>query len=92
IGAESYSPGPHQMLWAKISALQTGKPLCLHECGENPTSDELKSVGWAWFMTWHTNYLTEENTAENLNKLYNSDYVITLDELPSSNWKWAGNI
>ncbi|MBR7061272.1 MAG: fibronectin type III domain-containing protein [Eubacterium sp.] len=92
IGADSYSPGAHEMLWAKISALQTGKPLCLHECGENPTSDELKSVGWAWFMTWHTNYLTEENTAENLNKLYNSDYVITLDELPSSNWKWAGNI
>lgn len=34
-----------------------------------------------WFMTWHTNYITDENKPEALAKLYNSEYVITLDEL-----------
>ncbi len=36
-------------------------------------------------MTWHTDYITDEknNTKESLVKIYNSDYAITLDELPS---------
>lgn len=41
-----------------------------------------KTTPWAWFMTWHTNYVTDENTKEALKELYNSDYVITRDELP----------
>jgi hypothetical protein len=32
-------------------------------------------------MTWHTEYLTDKNTNEALRELYNSDVVITLDEL-----------
>lgn len=34
-------------------------------------------------MTWHTEWLIDTNTKESLNAIYNSDYVITLDELPS---------
>lgn len=33
-------------------------------------------------MTWHTEYLMDTNTKEQLSQLYNSEYVITLDELP----------
>ena len=33
-------------------------------------------------MTWHTSYITDENSPENLSSLYNSEYVITLDEMP----------
>ena len=36
---------------------------------------------WAWFMIWHTDYITKNNK-ENLKRVYNSDKVITLDELP----------
>ena len=35
-------------------------------------------------MTWHTEYITDHNDKSDLKKIYNSDYVITLDELP----KW----
>ena len=48
--------------------------------------DKLERWGtdWVWFMTWHTEFLMEDkwNTKENLYKAYNSDYAITLDELP----------
>jgi hypothetical protein len=32
-------------------------------------------------MTWHTEYLIDTNTKEELKALYNSEQVITLDEL-----------
>ena len=37
---------------------------------------------WVWFMTWHTEHITDHNDTDNLNDIYNDDYVITLDELP----------
>lgn len=67
----------------KLTAVTQSKPFAFHECGTNPTEEELKTTPWAWFMTWHTNFVTEENTIEALKALYNSDYVITRDELPS---------
>ena len=35
-------------------------------------------------MTWHTEWITDAkwNTKESINAVFNSDYVITLDELP----------
>ena len=45
------------------------KPLCLHECGDNPTEKELQKYPWCWFMTWHTEYLTERNSDEELNEI-----------------------
>ena len=59
------------------------KPLWLHECGLIPTEEQLKKTPWGSFMTWHTEYLMDTNTKEQLSQLYNSEYVITLDELPS---------
>lgn len=51
-----------------------------------PTVEQLKTTNtdWVWFMTWHTEYITDHNDKSDLKKIYNSDYVITLDELP----KW----
>lgn len=48
--------------------------------------EQLKTTNtdWVWFMTWHTEYITDHNDKSDLKKIYNSDYVITLDELP----KW----
>lgn len=36
---------------------------------------------WSWFMIWHTDYI-KGNNASNLIEVYNSERVITLDELP----------
>ncbi len=66
-------------------------PLCFHECGTIPTVAELKNshTDWVWFLTWHTNYITDENTPDSLNAIYNDEYVITLDELPQ--WSRGDN-
>lgn len=55
----------------------------MHECGQIPTVEQLEKTPWCSFMTWHTECLIDTNTKESLNAIYNSDYVITLDELPS---------
>lgn len=83
IGADSYEGGAQRKLYDRLTPVTMDKPFAFHECGTNPTEEQLKTTPWAWFMTWHTNYVTEENTVEALKELYNSDYVITRDELPS---------
>ena len=37
------------------------------------------------FMVWHTDFLTDgkSNTVESLKEIYESEYFITLDELPA---------
>lgn len=62
-------------------------PLALHENGRIPKPEEFINDGtkWTWFLTWHTGHITGENNPQDvsdLNNTYNSDYVITLDELP----------
>ena len=84
VGADSYVEGVHLDLNKKVNSINKGKkPMAYHECGINPTLEELQKTDWAYFMTWHTTYLIDTNTTESLNTLYNSDYIITLDELPS---------
>lgn len=48
---------------------------------ENLVNDK---AGWLYFCPWYMNYLTSEqnNPVDNLIEIYNSDYCITLDELP----------
>ena len=45
---------------------------------------QMEKAGWLYFCPWYMNYLTSEqnNPAENLKEIYNSEYCITLDELP----------
>ncbi|MDE7225639.1 MAG: dockerin type I repeat-containing protein, partial [Ruminococcus sp.] len=48
---------------------------------ENLVND---NASWLYFSPWYMNYLTSEqnNPVENLIEIYQSDYCITLDELP----------
>ena len=82
VGADSYDGGVQPGLYETVRKLRNNKPICFHECGDNPTAEQLKETKWLWFMTWHTEYLTGNNTAQELKELYNSEYIITLDELP----------
>lgn len=87
VGADSYEVdvnGAEERLHKIVSKITGGKkPLIFHECGLIPTVEQLKKTQWCSFMTWHTEWLIDTNTKEHLNEIYNSDYVITLDELPS---------
>lgn len=82
IGSDSYEGGVQNKLFQRLTKITMSKPFAFHECGTNPTAEELATTPWAWFMTWHTTYITDENKPDALNELYNSDYVITRDELP----------
>lgn len=86
VGGDSYYvivQGAEERLYnAVYSVVENRKPIAFHEVGLIPTVEELKEVPWAWFMTWHTTYLVEDNDPDDLRDIYNSDYVITLDELP----------
>jgi mannan endo-1,4-beta-mannosidase len=48
---------------------------------ENLVNDK---AAWLYFCPWYMNYLTSEqnNPVENLVEIYQSEYCITLDELP----------
>ena len=85
IGADSYSDGANEKLYRSVEKIADGKmPICFHECGRIPTVKQLKEgkADWVWFMTWHTEYITDGNNVDDLKNIYNDEYVITLDELP----------
>ena len=87
IGSDTYvnHTGSLAPMYNKTAQV-ANKPVCLHENGPIPDPEKMKSEGakWLWFMTWHTSFIdsNEINTASYLNKVYNSDYLLTLDELP----------
>ncbi len=88
VGADSYTAGANGSLYTDCTAVSPeGMPIVFHECGMVPSEAEMREAGakWLWFMVWHTEWLTDSrkgNTPEYLNEIYNSDYFITLDELP----------
>ena len=89
-GADSYSGNAEKDRYDTLKKAIPNKPLCFHECGTIPTVKMFKETPWVFFMTWHTEWLVynngnsqNDNTIDSLNEIYNDDYVITLDELPS---------
>jgi hypothetical protein len=87
LGADNYEPGASPELWEACESIAPeGMPIVYHECGNIPTELEMKEAKspWGYFLVWHTESLTEptNNTVEDLSAIYNSDYFITLDELP----------
>ena len=64
-----------------------GKILTLSETGTIPDPDALESekAGWSWFCTWSGDFILggDQNELDHINKVYNHNYVITLDELPN---------
>ena len=84
IGSDTYDNSTHLKGWNKLqSVTSAGKPLTFHECGNVPPVEDFENDGciWSWFMVWHTDHIFG-NDKENLSNVYNSDRVITLDELP----------
>lgn len=83
IGSDTYDNSTHVTAWKKLSAMETGKPITFHECGNVPRIPMFERDGamWSWFMIWHTTHITG-NSVKVLNNVYNDEKAITLDELP----------
>ncbi len=87
VGADTYVNHTNSLSNMYLKAADVAdKPVCLHENGPIPDPEKMKADGakWLWFMTWHTSFIdsNEFNTAAYLKKVYNSDYLLTLDEIP----------
>lgn len=83
IGSDTYDNSTNVRAWRKLEALNTGKLLAFHECGNVPNIQRFEADGamWSWFMIWHTTHITG-NSKEKLSSVYNHEKAITLDELP----------
>ncbi len=87
IGADSYSPGANGRLYEEVKSIAPeGMPIVFHECGSIPTEEQMlaENAPWLMFMVWHTDFITDgkSNTPASLKEIYQSEYFITLDELP----------
>ena len=87
IGADTYVNHTGSLLsMYQRTANVAKKPVCLHENGAIPDPEKMKADGakWLWFMTWHTSFIDSDpiNTSSYLKQVYNSDYLLSLDEIP----------
>ena len=91
-GADNYEEeapekaGANETLYRScLEIMPVGMPLANHECGIIPTEEQMKEVPWLYVMPWYNWILGEEcaHTPERLREIYNSEYFITLDELPN---------
>lgn len=85
-GLDSYSKAVPVTSYKRLNEQLGGKkPFAFHECGTMPLPEDLKEndMKFVWFLNWHTDRLTKDNSVERINEVYNSDYVITIDELPN---------
>lgn len=80
-------------LWKKMTGMKKDMPIALHECGNIPTVSQWNNMKWTFFMTWHTGWIDPtydigsdtgkyNSDTSKLIETYNSETVITLDELP----------
>jgi mannan endo-1,4-beta-mannosidase len=81
LAADVYRADYKQSSHDQLVELAQGKPVALGEVGELPTQEILEQQpGWSWFMPWGwILFLSNEN--DQINAIYNSDRVLTLDEV-----------
>jgi len=87
-GADTYDGGaePRVRMFNSVrKVVGLNEPVVYHECGVMPDPELSKEQGvhWSWFMTWHTTWLTDNNPIDHIKDVYNSKFVLTLDELPN---------
>jgi len=62
----------------------TKKMIALLENGSVPFPEEMQAdgAGWAYFMSWYGNFVTQANTEADWGKIMSDSYVITLESMP----------
>ncbi|MBC7388203.1 MAG: T9SS type A sorting domain-containing protein [Opitutaceae bacterium] len=91
VGRDIYKDGDHGSQVIEFNNLNTlyggKKMITISESGSFPDVTNLinDGAGWSWWMPWYGGY-TESATYNSLDlwkKMFASDYVITLDEMPN---------
>lgn len=90
VGRDIYRDGDHssQILEFNDMTSRYGgkKMITISESGSFPDVDNLikDEAGWSWFMPWNGKYTRDSyyNSLDLWKKMFASDYVITLDEMP----------
>jgi mannan endo-1,4-beta-mannosidase len=91
VGRDIYKQGDHTSQiaeWTSMHALYGSKKMVtLSEVGSIPDEANLVTdkAAWSWFMPWYGDYTRNSinNSLDLWKKMFASDYVITLDEMPS---------
>lgn len=80
-----YSPG-FAMFDNIADIFEGARMIALSETGMIPDPDRIieEKAKWSWFCTWSGDFILdpENNSVAHIQKVYNHEYVITLDELP----------
>jgi mannan endo-1,4-beta-mannosidase len=91
VGRDIYKQGDHTSQISEFNSMNSlygsKKMVTISECGSIPDVDNLvkDSAAWSWFMPWYGDF-TRSSTHNSLDlwkKMFASNYVITLDEMPS---------
>jgi mannan endo-1,4-beta-mannosidase len=91
VGRDIYKEGDHssQILEFNDMTSRYGgkKMVTISESGSFPDVDNLikDGAGWSWFMPWNGDFtrLAKYNSLDLWKKMFASDYVLTLDEMPN---------
>ena len=82
LATDVYAEGFNQVNYDQMLKLAGDKPIALGEVGKLPTEEKLKEQPrWTWYMAWG-DFSEFGNDFREVVQTYNSDYVVTLDELP----------
>ncbi|KAK3987385.1 family 26 putative glycoside hydrolase [Cladorrhinum sp. PSN332] len=88
LSADVYAQGNGPMSTQYNELIELGKDkkmIAAAEVGAAPLPDLLQAyeAHWLWFAVWGDSFINnaEWNSVQTLNTIYNSDYVLTLDEI-----------
>ncbi len=75
--------------YSLVASTEGEKMVAMSENDTIPSLDQLvdSKAAWLYFCPWYGNYITDAalNPVDNLKAIYQSEYCITLDELPDWN-------
>ena len=91
VGRDIYKTGDHGSQLSEFSSMTARyggkKMVTISECGSIPDADNLVKDGaaWSYFMPWYGDFVRSStyNSLDLWKKMFASDYVITLDEMPN---------
>lgn len=99
---DGLTSGPNEdaeskIFWSLVDYVDNKKMVSMPENSTIPSlaNLQIENAGWLYFCTWYDDqdkFISGEDyqNADTVNEMFNSDYCITLDELPEDLYTWDG--